>query len=74
MERLDVDHKVLEMDVHGNCKTEYKLEGAHGTSLVIEKTKDLKSCEKRTKVESSIQMEPYNFREVRNIIYLGRKC
>lgn len=64
MERLDVDQPTMETDIHGDCSTEYKYQGAHGTSLVIEKTKDLKLCENRAKVESAIQMEPYTFRKV----------
>lgn len=64
MKRFDLDHNVVEEDVRGICDTSYKIRGASGTSLVIEKTKDLNSCQRRTKLHSFLQSSSYNFRKV----------
>lgn len=68
MKRFDSDHSGVEEDVRGKCKTEYKVQGPNGTSLIIEKTKDLTSCESRSKLHSMVQSTPYHFRPVSKII------
>lgn len=68
MKRFDLDHETEEDDVRGSCKTAYKIKGANGTSLVIEKTKNLQSCRGRSSVESFIQAMPYNFRPVSIVV------
>lgn len=67
MKRFDLDHSGIEDDVKGRCSTEYKVLGPNGTSLIIEKRKDLTSCEYRTKLHSMVQSTPYNFRPVSNM-------
>lgn len=67
MRRFDLDHEVYEEDVHGKCEATYKVLEPNGTSLVIEKTKDLTSCEARSKLHSMVQSSSYNFRPVRRI-------
>lgn len=68
MKRFDLDHIGIEDDVQGRCKTEYKVLGPNVTSLIIEKRKDLTSCEYRSKLHSMVQSTTYNFRPVSNII------
>lgn len=68
MKRFDLDHSGIEDDVQGRCKTEYKVLGPNVTSLIIEKRKDLTSCEYRSKLHSVVQSTPYNFRPVSKII------
>lgn len=66
MDRLDVDKEAVESDIHGDCPTSYRLQGAHGTSLVIEKTKDLGRCKRRQKFNSVVQTVHYDLRMVIN--------
>lgn len=64
MRRFDLDHESVEEDVHGRCRTKYKVLGAKETSLLVEKSKDLDSCESRSRIDSVIQSTPYKFRPV----------
>lgn len=64
MQRFDLSHKEVETDVHGTCPTKYMLKGARGTSLVIEKRKDLSKCQGRYKHHSVLQTSPYEFKSV----------
>lgn len=64
MRRFDLDHRGVEHDVHGRCDATYKVLEPNGTSLVIEKTRDLTSCESRSKLHSVVQSTSYNFRPV----------
>lgn len=64
MRRFDLDHVTEEEDVRGLCKTWYSVKGANGTSLIIEKNKDLNSCRGRAKLHSFVQSTPYSFRPV----------
>lgn len=64
MRRFDLDHESVETDVHGTCATKYTLVGARNTSLIIEKTKDIGSCQDRYKHQSILQTTPYIFRSV----------
>lgn len=66
MERLDLDHKASEVDVSGKCDVTYQFVGALGTSIMINKTKDIGSCQNRNKFKSIIQTTPYEFRKVEN--------
>lgn len=64
MKRFDLDHETEEDDVRGSCKTAYRIKGVNGTSLIIEKDKNLHSCRGRSSLESFVQSIPYNFRPV----------
>lgn len=64
MQRFDVDFNNTESDVSGTCDVAYTLSGAVGTSLVIEKTKNIESCINRYKTNSILQTTPYDFRKV----------
>lgn len=64
MKRFDLDYDGSEDDVRGSCKTAYKVIGPSGTSLIIEKTKDLASCIHRSKLHAVVQSTPYRFRPV----------
>lgn len=64
MRRFDVDFNNTETDVSGKCDVVYTLTGASGTSLKIEKTKDIASCTNRYKTNSVLQTTPYEFRKV----------
>lgn len=65
MRRFDLDHEVDdEEDVRGRCKTKYRVQGPKGTSLIVEKYKDMSTCESRSRLHSMIQSTPYNFRVV----------
>lgn len=64
MKRFDLDHYTEEEDIRGICKTWYNVKGANGTSLIIEKNKDLNSCRGRAKLHSFVQSTPYAFRPV----------
>lgn len=59
MQRLDVDHRVEELDVNGICETTYRLHEAKRTSLVVKKSKDLSSCMYGSKHFSVIQSNVY---------------
>lgn len=63
MTRLDLDHKAAEVDVSGKCDVTYQYVGASGTSILINKTKDISSCQRRNKFKSIIQTTPYEFRK-----------
>lgn len=63
MSRLDLDHKASEVDVSGKCDVTYQFVGALGTSILINKTKDISSCQNRNKFKSIIQTTPYEFRK-----------
>lgn len=67
MTRFDLDHKATEIDVSGKCDVSYEFVGAVGTSIMINKTKDISSCQNRNKFKSIIQTTPYEFRKVENI-------
>ncbi|CAH0561935.1 unnamed protein product [Brassicogethes aeneus] len=60
MARFDVDHDGDEEDVRGKCFTKYAVIGAKETSLLIEKTKDLNSCQTSGKLHSAVQSVPYS--------------
>jgi ligand-binding sensor domain-containing protein len=64
MSRLDLDHKSRETDVSGKCNVNYQFIGATDTSIVINKTKDISSCQNRNKFKSIIQTTPYEFGKV----------
>ncbi|KRT82860.1 hypothetical protein AMK59_3749 [Oryctes borbonicus] len=64
MKRFDLDHRGNEDDIHGKCETTYRGLEPNGTSLMIEKTKDLTYCESRSKLHSFVQSTSYNFRPV----------
>lgn len=64
MRRFDLDHVTEEEDVRGVCRTTYSVRGANGTSLILEKSKDLNSCRGRAKLHSFVQSTPYAFRPV----------
>lgn len=68
MKRFDLDHTGIEDDVTGRCYTEYKVLGPNGTSLIIEKRKDLSSCAYHSKLHSMVQSSSYNFRPVSKIM------
>lgn len=55
MKRFDLDHSAEEEDVRGKCPTNYKILGVNDTSLLIEKSRDLNSCQKRSKFHSILQ-------------------
>ncbi|XP_012280436.1 uncharacterized protein LOC105699757 [Orussus abietinus] len=59
MKRFDVDRKVEELDVNGICETQYKLHQARRTSLIIRKSKDIRSCVYRNKHLSLLQSTAY---------------
>lgn len=69
MPRLDLDHKSTETDVSGKCDVNYQFIGSMNTSIVINKTKDISSCQNRNKFKSIIQTTPYEFRKVQNWTY-----
>ncbi|PSN49824.1 hypothetical protein C0J52_08839 [Blattella germanica] len=62
MKRFDVDHHNIDVDINGNCQTDYTLQGARETSLVITRKKDITSCTHRYKHHSILQTTPYLFR------------
>lgn len=68
MKRFDLSHKTLETDVHGNCRTKYRLLGAEGTSLIIEKVKNIGSCINRYKHHSVLQSSRYPWHQVISMI------
>lgn len=65
MERFDMDHTSLETDINGVCNTDYLLNGAQESSLVIDKNKDINTCQNRYQHHSILQTVPYHFRSVR---------
>jgi hypothetical protein len=65
MSRFDLDHKTTESDISGKCEVLYQFIGSDKTSIRIQKTKDLSSCQNRNKFKSIIQTTPYEFRRVR---------
>ncbi|KAL3290379.1 hypothetical protein HHI36_023721 [Cryptolaemus montrouzieri] len=62
MKRFDLDSDIVETDVKGICETKYRVSDTDGTSLIIEKTKDLSTCSSRSKLHSVVQSVPYSFR------------
>ncbi|KAF5300365.1 hypothetical protein FQR65_LT00986 [Abscondita terminalis] len=64
MKRIDLDYITSEEDVHGKCDTTYKVTGTKETSLLIEKTKNLNSCQSGSKFDSFLQSTPYRFQSV----------
>lgn len=68
MRRFDLDHWVDEDDIRGKCPTNYTVIGAKETSLVIEKRKDLNSCQTRGKLHSAVQSVPYSSQPVSNLL------
>jgi len=67
MHRLDLDQTSNEIDVSGKCDVKYEFIGAVSTSIKINKTKDISSCQNRNKFKSIIQTTPYEFRKVSHI-------
>lgn len=66
MKRFDLDYKTEEeIDVRGNCPTNYTILGAKDTSLLIQKTKDLTMCRGNARLHSIIQSTPFSFEPVR---------
>lgn len=65
MQRFDIDYNSTESDISGTCDVAYSLTGAVGTSLIIEKQKNIESCINRYKTNSILQTTPYDFRKVR---------
>lgn len=63
MKRFDIDYHTTETDVSGTCDVNYSLVGVQGTSLVINKAKDISSCRSRYKTHSFFQTTPYDFRQ-----------
>lgn len=53
--------RVLQTDVVGHCKVDYKLEGAEGKNLVLKKTRDIPSCTSRSSTTSFIKGVEYDF-------------
>ncbi|KAJ8964440.1 hypothetical protein NQ314_004909, partial [Rhamnusium bicolor] len=78
MRRFDLDHSIDEEDVRGNCPTDYRVLGAKETSLLIEKNKDLNSCQGRSKLHSVIQSTTIpNFQsniKTENILKSSSQC
>jgi hypothetical protein len=78
MRRFDLDHSTIEEDVRGQCPTNYVVQGAKETSLLIQKTKDLNACQNRAKLHSMVQSVPYNFRpelqEGKNLLKSSSRC
>lgn len=77
MQRLDLDYKSNEIDVSGKCDVKYEYVQALNTAIMINKTKDVSSCQNRNKFKSIIQTTPYEFRKVSyyehefiNIVYI----
>lgn len=68
MYRLDLDHKSTEVDVSGKCDVSYQFMNAKNTTIVINKIKDIASCQNRNKFKSIIQTMPYEFRKVITVI------
>ncbi|KAK4871887.1 hypothetical protein RN001_016011 [Aquatica leii] len=64
MKRFDLDYIISEEDVHGKCETSYKVKGTKETSLLIEKTKNLNSCQSGSEFHSFLQSTPYRFQSV----------
>lgn len=64
MSRFDVDFNTTETDISGTCDVTYTLSGAVGTSLLIQKSKDIASCVNRYETKSILQTAPYDFRKV----------
>ncbi|GAB0088507.1 uncharacterized protein DMENIID0001_029540 [Sergentomyia squamirostris] len=62
MVRFDIDHNTVETDVTGKCEVKYVLQGAKDTNLLIQKTKNIKSCKNRYKTHSMLQTTSYDFR------------
>lgn len=63
MNRFDIDHIATETDISGTCDVSYTLNGASGTALLIQKSKDIATCLNRYKTNSIIQTNPYDFRK-----------
>jgi hypothetical protein len=73
MSRFDLDHKTTESDISGKCEVLYQFIGSEKTSIRVQKTKDLSSCQNRNKFKSIIQTTPYEFRRVRKWMKNTRK-
>lgn len=73
MDRFDIDYNSKELDVTGKCDVSYTLVNAIGTSLILRKTKDIKSCTNRYKTNSFLQTVPYDFRQVNYFVYYSVK-
>lgn len=58
--------EILQNDVNGRCKVEYRIGEATSSTLTIEKIKDMSSCGDKYGVLSSLQGTPYNFGSVKN--------
>nr|XP_012235380.1 PREDICTED: uncharacterized protein LOC105679739 [Linepithema humile] len=59
MQRIDIDHRIEEVDVYGTCETEYRLYEAKRTSLIVKKSKNLADCRNGPKYFSVIQSNFY---------------
>lgn len=55
----------FQSDVNGQCVTNYQLQRAQSTALVISKEKEIASCRGRYKYHAIVQTDPYNFGSVR---------
>lgn len=55
MKRFDLDFTTDEVDIRGTCPTKYNVIGAKETSLLIEKTKELNSCQGTGRIHSFVQ-------------------
>lgn len=63
MKRFDIDAKSHETDISGSCDVRYTVNGSRGTSLSIQKKKDIPSCINRYKTNSILQTTAYDFRK-----------
>lgn len=68
MKRFDIDYKSWETDISGACNVEYVVNGASGTSFLIQKRKDITSCINRYKTNSILQTTPYDFRKQYSVL------
>lgn len=63
MQRFDIDHTATETDISGTCDVTYTLNAASGTTLLIQKSKDITTCLNRYKTNSIVQTDTYDFRK-----------
>lgn len=55
---------LFQRDVNGDCLVGYFFKEVNGTTLVIDKKTDLKSCVNRYQIYSIVPMTPYVFQKV----------
>ncbi|BES90627.1 Domain of Unknown Function (DUF1081) [Nesidiocoris tenuis] len=63
MDRFDVDQTAHERDINGDCLVGYFFKEVDGTTLIIDKKTDLKSCVDRYQMYSIVPMSPYVFQK-----------